>query len=55
MAAMMNPPKPSDLTDKTWKHGATDGDIFVVIRDGSRGRRCERMDRDCSPSRSGTW
>jgi len=37
MAAMMNPPKPSDLTDKTWKHGGTDGDIFLVIRDGSKG------------------
>jgi mono/diheme cytochrome c family protein len=37
MAAMMNPPKPSDLTDATWKHGGTDGEIFAVIRDGSKG------------------
>ena len=37
MAAMMNPPKPSDLTDGTWKHGATDGEIFTLIRDGSKG------------------
>jgi high-affinity iron transporter len=37
MAAMMNPPKPSDLTDGTWKHGGTDGEIFAVIRDGAKG------------------
>ena len=37
MAAMMNPPKPSDFTDATWKHGGTDGEIFAVIRDGAKG------------------
>jgi mono/diheme cytochrome c family protein len=37
MAAMMNPPKPSDLTDASWKHGGTDGEIFGVIHDGSKG------------------
>lgn len=37
MAAMMNPPKPSDLTDVSWKHGSTDGEIFTLIRDGSKG------------------
>jgi mono/diheme cytochrome c family protein len=26
--------RPSDLTDNTWDHGSTDGEIFVVIRDG---------------------
>jgi mono/diheme cytochrome c family protein len=26
--------KPSDLTDEAWDHGSTDGEIFVVIRDG---------------------
>src|SRR5262244_1853426 len=25
---------PSDLTDEAWDHGSTDGEIFVVIRDG---------------------
>ena len=25
---------PSDLTDDTWDHGSTDGEIFTVIRDG---------------------
>lgn len=25
---------PSDLTDETWDYGATDGEIFVAIRDG---------------------
>jgi high-affinity iron transporter len=29
-------PKPSDLTDTEWKHGSSDGDIFTVIRDGSK-------------------
>ena len=26
--------RPSDLTDAVWDHGSTDGEIFVVIRDG---------------------
>jgi cytochrome c len=26
---------PGDLTDDTWRHGSTDGEIFAVIRDGS--------------------
>lgn len=29
-------PKPPDLTDAEWKHGSTDGEIFVLIRDGSK-------------------
>lgn len=37
MAAAMNPPKPSDLTDASWKHGSTDGEIFTLIRDGAKG------------------
>jgi mono/diheme cytochrome c family protein len=27
---------PADLTDREWKHGDTDGEIFVVIRDGTK-------------------
>ena len=27
-------PRPSDLVDDVWQHGSTDGEIFVVIRDG---------------------
>jgi mono/diheme cytochrome c family protein len=27
--------KPSDFTDDKWEHGTTDGEIFVVIRDGA--------------------
>ena len=27
-------PKPANLVDADWKHGSTDGEIFVVIRDG---------------------
>jgi mono/diheme cytochrome c family protein len=26
--------RPSDLTDDIWQHGSTDGEMFVVIRDG---------------------
>ena len=37
MAASLNPPKPSDLTDAAWKHGATDGEIFTVVKDGAKG------------------
>jgi mono/diheme cytochrome c family protein len=29
-------PKPSDLTDADWKHGATDGEVFTLIRDGAK-------------------
>jgi mono/diheme cytochrome c family protein len=29
-------PKPANLTDATWKHGSTDGEIFTVIRDGAK-------------------
>ncbi len=25
---------PSDFTDEVWQHGVTDGEIFLVIRDG---------------------
>jgi len=33
MASQFNP-KPPDLTDADWKHGSSDGEIFVVVRDG---------------------
>lgn len=26
---------PANLTDETWDHGSSDGEIFVVIRDGT--------------------
>jgi mono/diheme cytochrome c family protein len=29
-------PKPSNLTDADWKHGSTDGELFLVIRDGAK-------------------
>ena len=37
MAAFTGDPPPSDLTDAEWKHGSSDGEIFVVIRDGIDG------------------
>ena len=36
MGAQMTP-TPSNLTDADWKHGSTDGEIFVVVRDGVKG------------------
>ena len=30
-------PKPSDLTDADWKHGSSDGEIFTLIKNGSKG------------------
>jgi mono/diheme cytochrome c family protein len=30
-------PVPSNLADADWKHGATDGEMFTVIRDGVKG------------------
>ena len=35
MAAQVNP-KPSDLTDADWKHGSTDGELYLVIHDGAK-------------------
>ena len=35
-AAQLNP-KPPDLTDASWKHGSTDGEMFTLIRDGTKG------------------
>src|SRR5262245_2837341 len=35
MAAELNP-KPADLTDASWKHGSTDGEMFTLIRDGAK-------------------
>ena len=36
-ASITTGPKPSDLTDKEWKHGSSDGEIFTLIQDGSKG------------------
>jgi mono/diheme cytochrome c family protein len=36
MAAKLKTPPP-DLTDAEWTHGSSDGEIFVLIRDGSKG------------------
>jgi mono/diheme cytochrome c family protein len=33
MASQLNP-KPANLVDDTWIHGSSDGEIFIVIRDG---------------------
>jgi len=44
--------KPSNLSDDKWDHGSTDGEIFVVIRDGvppkfeMKGQKGKLMDQD---------
>ena len=35
MGAELNP-KPPDLTDADWKHGSTDGELYLVIHDGAK-------------------
>ena len=37
MAASITGPKPSDLTDAEWKHGPSDGEIYTLIGEGSKG------------------
>ncbi|MEQ1909386.1 MAG: c-type cytochrome [Vicinamibacterales bacterium] len=37
MAANIPEPKPTSLIDAAWKHGSTDGEIFTLIKDGSKG------------------
>ena len=36
MGSELNP-KPSNLTDADWKHGSTDGELFLVIKEGAKG------------------
>jgi mono/diheme cytochrome c family protein len=36
MAAQVPEPKPSNLSDAEWKHGSTDGELYLVIHDGSK-------------------
>ena len=37
MASFTGDPPPSDLTDATWTHGATDGEIVLSIQNGIEG------------------
>jgi mono/diheme cytochrome c family protein len=41
-------PKPSNLVDAEWKHGPTDGEIFSLIRDGSKGTGMQAYRRKLS-------
>jgi mono/diheme cytochrome c family protein len=38
-------PKPANLVDADWKHGSTDGEIFVVVRDGVKGTGMKSFSR----------
>jgi mono/diheme cytochrome c family protein len=37
LVGSMKLPRPSDFTDETWQHGSTDGEIYTLIRTGSKG------------------
>jgi mono/diheme cytochrome c family protein len=42
-------PAPSNLADADWKHGATDGEIFTVIRDGVKSTGMKPYARKLTP------
>jgi mono/diheme cytochrome c family protein len=46
-------PKPANLTDADWKHGATDGAIFAVIRGGVKSTGMKAYSRKLTPRQ--TW
>jgi mono/diheme cytochrome c family protein len=46
MAAYTGEPLPSDLTDAEWKHGSTDGEIFLVIHDGVENTGMRNFDKE---------
>jgi high-affinity iron transporter len=37
MAASITGAKPSDLSDASWKHGTSDGEMFTLIKNGAKG------------------
>jgi mono/diheme cytochrome c family protein len=43
-------PPPSNLADADWKHGSTDGEIFVIIRDGIDGTGMKDFVKDIKPT-----
>jgi cytochrome c oxidase cbb3-type subunit 2 len=43
-------PKPSNLVDADWKHGSTDGEIFVVVRDGVKGTGMKSFNSKLTPN-----
>ena len=42
-------PKPSNLTDTDWKHGSTDGELFLVVRDGAKGTGMKPIGKKMTP------
>jgi mono/diheme cytochrome c family protein len=43
-------PPPSNLADADWKHGGSDGEIFVIIRDGVEGTGMKDFVKDMKPT-----
>ncbi|HKS57363.1 MAG TPA: cytochrome c [Steroidobacteraceae bacterium] len=48
MGAELNP-KPSNLSDADWKHGASDGEIFAVIKEGVKGTAMKSYNSKLTP------
>ena len=46
MAAYTGDPVPSDLTDGTWQHGSTDGEIYALIHDGVENTGMRNFDKE---------
>src|SRR3954466_5756380 len=48
MGAELNP-KPSNFTDAEWKHGSSDGELFLVIKDGAKGTAMKSYNSKLTP------
>jgi mono/diheme cytochrome c family protein len=42
-------PKPANLVDADWKHGSSDGEIFVAVRDGIKNTGMKPYARKMTP------
>ena|SRR5256885_14950152 len=42
-------PKPPDLTDADWKHGSTDGELYLVIHDGAKNTGMKAFGKKLTP------
>jgi mono/diheme cytochrome c family protein len=48
-------PKPSDLTDATWDHGSSDGEIFAIIWNGAPAPKSEMKPMNGTLSERNVW
>ena len=50
-----NTPKPADLTDATWDHGGSDGEIFAVIWNGAPAPKSEMKPMKGTLTEKNVW